>query len=80
MLRWVRDEWKNKKDADADTDDGWSVEIPKDIPRQMNGCDCGVFMLKYADYIATGVPPHVPPARHGVFSAKDRRRRHGEGN
>ena len=53
LLRWVRDEWKNKKDADVDTD-GWSVEIPKDIPRQMNGCDCGVFMLKYADYIATG--------------------------
>ena len=55
LLRWVRDEWKNKKDADVDTD-GWSVEIPKDIPRQMNGCDCGVFMLKYADYIATGCP------------------------
>ena len=55
LLRWVRDEWKNKKDADVDTE-SWSVEIPKDIPRQMNGCDCGVFMLKYADYIATGCP------------------------
>ena len=54
LLRWVRDEWK-KKNADVDTE-SWSVEIPKDIPRQMNGCDCGVFMLKYADYIATGCP------------------------
>jgi sentrin-specific protease 1 len=36
--------------------ESWSVEIPKDIPRQMNGCDCGVFMLKYADYIAVGCP------------------------
>uniref|UniRef100_A0A7S0PPK7 Ubiquitin-like protease family profile domain-containing protein n=1 Tax=Micromonas pusilla TaxID=38833 RepID=A0A7S0PPK7_MICPS len=55
LLRWVRDEWRNKKNADVDTE-SWSVEIPKDIPRQMNGCDCGVFMLKYADYIATGCP------------------------
>jgi len=55
LLRWVTDEWRNKKEKDVSTE-SWSVEIPKDIPRQMNGCDCGVFMLKYADYIAVGCP------------------------
>jgi len=55
LLRWVSDEWRNKKEKDVSTE-SWTVEIPKDIPRQMNGCDCGVFMLKYADYIAVGCP------------------------
>ena len=26
--------------------------MPKDIPEQLNGCDCGVFMLKYAEYMS----------------------------
>ena len=55
LLRWVTDEWRNKKEKDVSTE-SWTVTIPKDIPRQMNGCDCGVFMLKYADYIAVGCP------------------------
>ena len=55
LRRWVADEHENKKNESVDTS-GWRLEHPKDIPRQMNGCDCGVFMLKYADYIASGVP------------------------
>ena len=38
-----------------------------------------VFMLKYADYIATFVPPDVPRRRTWSTSAQDRRRRCGEG-
>lgn len=34
----------------------WNEAYYKAIPRQMNGCDCGVFMLKYADFISSGVP------------------------
>jgi sentrin-specific protease 1 len=55
LKRWVRDEYENKKGEAVDTS-GWAAEHPKEIPRQMNGCDCGVFMLKYADYIASGCP------------------------
>ena len=32
------------------------IPCVEEIPRQMNGCDCGVFMCKYADYIAMGCP------------------------
>ena len=55
LIRWVKDETKNKREIDLDTSD-WVVECPKDVPRQLNGHDCGVFMLKFADYIATGCP------------------------
>lgn len=30
---------------------GWTLASPKDIPKQHNGCDCGVFMLKYANWL-----------------------------
>jgi hypothetical protein len=30
--------------------------VPRDIPRQQNGCDCGVFALKYADYLSEDAP------------------------
>ena len=66
LLRWVSDEWRNKKEKDVSTE-SWTVEIPKDIPRQMNGCDCGVFMLKYADYIASGCPLTFTQADMGYF-------------
>ena len=56
----------NKKKETLDTS-GWRAEHPKDIPRQMNGCDCGVFMLKYADYIASGCPLSFTQADMGYF-------------
>lgn len=34
--------------------DSWPMEMMKDIPRQQNGSDCGVFTIKYAEYVATG--------------------------
>ena len=66
LKRWVRDEYENKKGEAVDTSD-WAAEHPKEIPRQMNGCDCGVFMLKYADYIASGCPLTFTQADMGYF-------------
>ena len=66
LKRWVGDEYDNKKKETLDTS-GWRAEHPKDIPRQMNGCDCGVFMLKYADYIASGCPLSFTQADMGYF-------------
>ena len=69
LKRWVRDEYENKKGEAVDTS-GWAAEHPKAIPRQMNGCDCGVFMLKYADYIASGCPLTFTQADMGYFRRK----------
>jgi len=50
LRAYVMDEAKaNKKPFDVR---GWSDYMPKYIPRQTNGCDCGVFALKYADYLS----------------------------
>jgi len=53
LKNWVIDEAKNKLNEDWDEDE-WEECYPKDIPQQMNGCDCGVFMIKYADYLSAG--------------------------
>ena len=42
-------EFKDKKNENFDFS-GWLELMPKDIPEQMNGCDCGVFACKYAEY------------------------------
>jgi Ulp1 family protease len=46
LIRWF-DEYRGVK-----FDPPFDVSIPKDIPLQTNGNDCGVFMLTYADYVA----------------------------
>lgn len=55
LKRWVGDECENKKKETVDTS-GWVAEHPKEILQQENGCDCGVFMLKYGDCIGSGCP------------------------
>ncbi|CAK7333207.1 unnamed protein product [Dovyalis caffra] len=46
----VRD--KSKKDIDVSN---WEHEFVEDLPEQENGYDCGVFMIKYADFYSRGV-------------------------
>jgi sentrin-specific protease 1 len=36
----------------------WKDYVPKDIPNQDNGSDCGVFTCKYADYMGEGLELH----------------------
>lgn len=45
----------DKKGKDIDLKD-WQDIHPQDIPLQMNGSDCGVFMCKYADFISKNAP------------------------
>ena len=53
LKRWIVDEAKNKLDEDWDPDE-WEECYPKKIPLQKNGCDCGVFMIKFAEYLSSG--------------------------
>lgn len=55
LVSWIVKEYENKRKVIME-ENVWTIEVPNDIPRQMNGYDCGVFMCKYADYIATGCP------------------------
>lgn len=51
MLRkYLQEESRDKKQKELDMSD-WTYETVKDIPHQMNGSDCGMFALKYAEYI-----------------------------
>lgn len=51
---YLIEEKKDKKQDVLDPNE-WTFEIVKDIPPQMNGCDCGMFTIKYAEYITRGV-------------------------
>jgi sentrin-specific protease 1 len=53
LLCWVQEEYITKYNH-FENMYVWTREYPKNLPLQENGCDCGVFMLKYADYIARG--------------------------
>lgn len=51
LLKYLEQEHMDKKKSAFDTS-GFEMENVKDIPRQMNGSDCGVFTLKYAEYLS----------------------------
>ena len=51
LLKYLQSEHKNKKNSDFDTSD-FHLENVKEIPKQMNGSDCGMFTLKYAEYLS----------------------------
>ncbi|XP_027364307.1 ubiquitin-like-specific protease ESD4 isoform X2 [Abrus precatorius] len=54
LARYFVDEVKDKtgKDIDVQT---WEKEFVEDLPVQENGFDCGVFMIKYADFYSRGL-------------------------
>ncbi|KAG2441518.1 hypothetical protein HXX76_003140 [Chlamydomonas incerta] len=54
LLQWVADESADKLKTRWDTST-WSVEFPKNIPTQRNGCDCGVFAIMFADRRGAGL-------------------------
>ena len=51
LLEYLKQEHMDKKKSEFDTS-GFKLENVKDIPRQMNGSDCGMFTLKYAEYLS----------------------------
>ncbi|KAI3920344.1 hypothetical protein MKX01_000683 [Papaver californicum] len=54
LARYYVDEVKDKSGEDINTN-SWKLEYAYDIPHQENGSDCGMFMIKYADFYSRGV-------------------------
>jgi len=55
LRKYIIEERKDKKGDTINVDD-WEVHIPKDVPRQGNGYDCGVFTCQFANWIAKDEP------------------------
>ncbi|XP_034418831.1 sentrin-specific protease 2 isoform X2 [Cyclopterus lumpus] len=57
LLLYLKEEHKAKRGRELDSPK-WTVGSLRatEIPQQKNGSDCGVFVCKYADYIAKGRP------------------------
>ncbi|KAK2394968.1 Cysteine proteinases superfamily protein [Trifolium repens] len=54
LARYFVDEVKDKSGKDIDVST-WDKEFVDDLPEQENGFDCGVFMIKYADFYSRGL-------------------------
>ncbi|KAK4380035.1 hypothetical protein RND71_001897 [Anisodus tanguticus] len=54
LARYFTDEVKDKTGKDIDVS-SWKLEFVEDIPVQQNGFDCGMFMLKYADFYSRDI-------------------------
>lgn len=50
LAQYISDEAKAKRQQVLDTS-SWPRRFPRTIPRQENGCDCGVFTVKFGDYL-----------------------------
>ncbi|KAJ1830184.1 SUMO1 sentrin specific peptidase 1 [Coemansia sp. RSA 2711] len=55
LLNYLHEESKDKL-AVAFDESGWTLACPKDIPRQRNGYDCGVFAVMFAEYVTRDAP------------------------
>nr|XP_040055283.1 sentrin-specific protease 2 isoform X2 [Gasterosteus aculeatus aculeatus] len=68
LLLYLKEEHKVKKGRELDSPK-WTVGSLRatEIPQQRNGSDCGVFVCKYADYIAKGRPLSFKQCHMPVF-------------
>lgn len=54
LARYYADEVKDKSGKVINVS-SWKHEFVEDLPEQENGFDCGVFMIKYADFYSRGL-------------------------
>ncbi|KAG5555064.1 hypothetical protein RHGRI_012557 [Rhododendron griersonianum] len=57
LAMYFVDEVKDKSGDHIDIS-SWKQEFVEDLPEQENGWDCGVFMIKYADFYSRGLGLH----------------------
>ncbi|XP_061999000.1 ubiquitin-like-specific protease 1A [Rosa rugosa] len=53
LAKYYVDELKDKSEEEIDVS-FWKREFVKDLPEDFNRFDCGMFMIKYADYYSKG--------------------------
>ncbi|KAJ2785734.1 hypothetical protein GGI15_001826 [Coemansia interrupta] len=53
LMEYLRSESQDKLGVEFD-DSQWTASCDKNIPRQRNGYDCGVFAITFAEYITRG--------------------------
>ncbi|KAJ4968828.1 hypothetical protein NE237_015529 [Protea cynaroides] len=54
LARYFVDEVKDKNGKDMNVS-SWKHEYVDELPEQLNGWDCGMFMIKYADFYSRGL-------------------------
>ncbi|KAI3692237.1 hypothetical protein L6452_32048 [Arctium lappa] len=54
LAKYITDEVKDKTGKDIDIT-SWEQEFVTDLPNQENGFDCGMFMIKYADFYSRNI-------------------------
>jgi len=52
LSQYLMDEFKNKRNEERPDILEWPKVYPKSIPKQVNGYDCGVFLILFADYLS----------------------------
>lgn len=57
LARYFVDEVKDRSGKDIDVH-SWKQENVEDLPEQKNGSDCGMFMIKYADFYSRDLGLH----------------------
>ncbi|KAJ2455571.1 hypothetical protein EV183_000048 [Coemansia sp. RSA 2336] len=55
LMDYLKEESRDKCNQEFD-DSGWTMACDKQIPRQRNGYDCGVFAVVFAEYAARDAP------------------------
>ncbi|KAJ1643703.1 hypothetical protein LPJ64_004554 [Coemansia asiatica] len=71
LMQYLHEESKDKVGCELDASE-WSMVCAKDIPRQKNGYDCGVFAITFAEYLARDAPlvfsqSHCPTLRRKII-------------
>nr|CDJ87010.1 U box and Pre-mRNA-splicing factor 19 and WD40 repeat and Peptidase C48 domain containing protein [Haemonchus contortus] len=71
LKNYLVEECSDKKKQNFDLD-GWKFILRTDIPRQMNGSDCGVFACKFAEFASRRAPivftqEHMPYYRQRML-------------
>ncbi|WVZ67036.1 hypothetical protein U9M48_016175 [Paspalum notatum var. saurae] len=56
LARYIMDELRDKSNIEVDPT-SW-VEVSDPLPLQQNGWDCGMFMIKYIDFLSRGLKPY----------------------
>lgn len=57
LMSYIKDEWNTQKGGKLPNIDDWElISCTKNIPRQENGFDCGVFACMFADFLSQNIP------------------------